>query len=63
LNWRYLIKKDAAFQPGSVWEFRSPTLGKVKVPSTVLAPVTNLVDDILGTDCDVFYSGALPHPN
>jgi AsmA protein len=41
----------------------SPTLGKVKVPSTVLAPVTNLVDDILGTDCDVFYRGSLPHPN
>jgi AsmA protein len=41
----------------------SPTLGKVKVPSTVLAPVTNLVDDILGTDCDVFYKGSLPHPN
>jgi AsmA protein len=40
----------------------SPTLGKVKVVGTILAPVTNLVDDVLGNDCDVFYSGLVKHP-
>lgn len=40
----------------------SPTLGKVKVVGTVLAPVTNLVDDVTGKDCDVFYSGSVKHP-
>jgi hypothetical protein len=40
----------------------SPTFGKVKVVGTVLAPVTNLVDDMLGNDCEVFYSGSVKHP-
>jgi AsmA protein len=40
----------------------SPTLGKVKVVGTVLAPVTNLVDDVTGKDCVVFYSGSVKHP-
>jgi len=40
----------------------APTLGKVKVVGTVLAPVTNLVDDVMGKDCDVFYSGSVKHP-
>lgn len=40
----------------------SPTLGKVKVVGTLFAPVTNLVDDILGNDCDVFYNGSVKHP-
>lgn len=40
----------------------SPTMGNVKVVGTVLAPVTNLVDDVLGKDCDVFYSGSVEHP-
>jgi len=40
----------------------SPTMGKVKVVSTVLAPVTNLVDDVTGKDCVVFYSGSVEHP-
>jgi AsmA protein len=41
----------------------TPTLGKVQVMGTILSPVTNLVDDILGTDCEAFYSGSLKHPN
>jgi AsmA protein len=41
----------------------SPTMGKVKVVGTVLAPVTNLVDDVTGKDCIVFYSGSVKHPN
>ena len=40
----------------------SPTIGKVKVVGTVLAPVTNLVDDVTGKDCIVFYQGAVEHP-
>lgn len=34
-----------------------PTLGDVKVVGAVLAPIKNLVNDVLGTDCDVFYGG------
>jgi hypothetical protein len=37
-------------------------MGKVKVVGTVLAPVTNLVDDVTGKDCVVFYSGSVEHP-
>ncbi|HSW55900.1 MAG TPA: AsmA-like C-terminal region-containing protein [Ignavibacteriaceae bacterium] len=40
----------------------SPTMGKVKVVGTVLAPVTNLVDDVTGKDCVVFYQGSVEHP-
>ncbi|MCW8804452.1 MAG: AsmA-like C-terminal region-containing protein [Ignavibacteriaceae bacterium] len=40
----------------------SPTMGKLKVVSTILSPITNLVDDILGIDCDVFYDGTVKHP-
>jgi AsmA protein len=40
----------------------SPTMGKVKVVGTVLAPVTNLVDDVIGKDCVVFYQGSVEHP-
>lgn len=40
----------------------NPTIGKIKVAGTVLAPVTNLVDDVLGKDCDVFYQGSVEHP-
>ncbi len=39
-----------------------PTMGKVKVVGTVLAPVTNLVDDVTGKDCVVFYKGSVTHP-
>jgi AsmA protein len=40
----------------------APTLGEVKVVGTVLAPVTNLVDDVIGNDCVVFYRGSVEHP-
>jgi uncharacterized protein involved in outer membrane biogenesis len=39
-----------------------PTIGKVKVVNTMLAPVTNLVDDVTGKDCVVFYQGTVEHP-
>jgi AsmA protein len=43
-------------------DLNEPIFGKVKVVGTVLAPVTNLVDDILGTECQVFYQGKVQHP-
>ena len=43
-------------------DLNSPTLGDVKVVGSILAPVTNLIDDILGIDCDVFYSGSIMQP-
>lgn len=39
-----------------------PTLGKVQVVSTLLAPVTNLYNDIVGNDCVVFYNGSVKQP-
>ena len=43
-------------------DLNSPTLGSVRVVKTILAPVTNLVDDILGIECDVFYNGTVKQP-
>ena len=43
-------------------DLNSPIFEKVKVVGTVLAPVTNLVDDMLGNDCDAFYKGSVEHP-
>lgn len=43
-------------------DINSPTIGKVKVFGAFLAPVTNLVDDVLGNDCEVFYNGIVSHP-
>ncbi|MGE5810774.1 MAG: AsmA-like C-terminal region-containing protein, partial [Ignavibacteria bacterium] len=40
----------------------SPVPGKVKVLKTILAPVTNLYNDIVGIDCEKFYNGSLKHP-
>ncbi|GMR24834.1 MAG: hypothetical protein BMS9Abin39_0103 [Ignavibacteria bacterium] len=40
-----------------------PETGDVQVVGTILAPVTNLVDDIFGSDCEVFYKGTVKHPN
>ena len=39
-----------------------PTLGKVEVVSALLAPVTNLYNDIVGNDCVVFYNGSVKQP-
>jgi len=43
--------------------FEKPQIGEIKVIGTILAPVTNLWDDIWGNDCDVFYNGAVKHPD
>jgi AsmA protein len=56
-------KGCSVFSQAVSGNLNSPTLGKVKVMGTILSPVTNLVDNILGTDCDVFYNGSLKHPN
>lgn len=39
-----------------------PQYGEVNMVSTVLAPITNLIDGALGRDCEVFYDGKLLHP-
>ncbi|RKY95362.1 MAG: hypothetical protein DRQ13_07240, partial [Ignavibacteriae bacterium] len=43
--------------------FSEPETGDIKVVGTILAPVTNLWDDVWGNDCEVFYNGAVKHPN
>ena len=42
--------------------FGEPETGDIKVVGTILAPVTNLLDDVFGSDCDVFYEGVVKHP-
>ena len=42
--------------------FEKPETGDIKVVGTILAPFTNLWDDIWGNDCEVFYNGAVKHP-
>ena len=39
-----------------------PEKGDIKVVGTILAPLTNLIDDVFGADCDVFYTGKVKHP-
>jgi AsmA protein len=59
-----LLNKNgcSVFSQSIYGNLNSPTLGKVKVVGTILAPVTNITDDVLGNDCDVFYSGSVEHP-
>ncbi|MGB5895038.1 MAG: AsmA-like C-terminal region-containing protein, partial [Ignavibacteriaceae bacterium] len=42
--------------------FKKPQTGEIKVVGTILAPVTNLWDDVWGNDCKVFYNGSVEHP-
>jgi hypothetical protein len=37
-------------------------LGKVKVVSALLAPVTNLYNSIMDVNCQVFYNGLVKPP-
>lgn len=39
-----------------------PEYSDVNVVGTILGPVTNLMDVVLGKDCEVFYSGKISHP-
>lgn len=39
-----------------------PEYSKVKVIKTLLSPVTNLIDDIISRDCEVFYEGVVQQP-
>ena len=43
-------------------DLNKPTLGKVKVVSALLAPVTNLYNSIMDINCQVFYSGSVKAP-
>ena len=59
-----LIDKNGCsiFSQRAYGNVNEPTLESVKVVGTILSPVTNLVDDILGIDCDVFYDGTVKQP-
>ncbi len=48
------------FEQNVSGDLNKPSLGKVKVVSTLLAPVTNLYDNVMGVNCPVFYKGSLP---
>jgi AsmA protein len=43
-------------------DLNKPTLGKVKVVSALLAPVTNLYNSIMSVNCQVFYNGLVKPP-
>ena len=59
-----LIDKNGCsiFSQRAYGNLSEPTLERVKVVNTILSPVTNLIEDILGIDCDVFYDGSIKHP-
>jgi len=42
--------------------FSEPKTGDIQVVGTILAPVTNLLDDVFGSDCEVFYDESVRHP-
>ena len=41
---------------------KDPEKSKIKLISTLLAPVTNLLEVTLGIDCEPFYEGRVKHP-
>jgi AsmA protein len=41
---------------------KAPEKSKIKLFSTLLAPVTNLLEATLGIDCEPFYEGRVRHP-
>jgi AsmA protein len=41
---------------------KDPEKSKIKIISTLLAPVTNLLEVTLGIQCDPFYEGRIKHP-
>ena len=59
-----LIDKNGCsiFSQRAYGNLSGPTLERVKVVGTILSPVTNLMEDIFGIDCDVFYDGSIKHP-
>lgn len=40
-----------------------PKTGNLKVLQSLLSPVTNLWNSVVGNDCEVFYDGVVKHPN
>ena len=64
LNFSFAVINDqgcSIFRQDVFGDINKPTLGKVKVVSTLLAPVTNLYNDIMNVNCQVFYDGTLIH--
>ncbi len=39
-----------------------PEKSQIRFLTTIIAPVTNLIQAALGSDCVVFYEGAVSHP-
>jgi AsmA protein len=39
-----------------------PKTGNIKVLESLLSPVTNLFNSIIGKECEVFYNGSVKHP-
>jgi hypothetical protein len=59
-----LLNKNGCsiFSQRAYGDLNSPTFSRVRVLQMILAPVTNLINDIFGNDCDVFYDGTIKHP-
>jgi AsmA protein len=51
-----IIRQDLS---GSI---KDPQKSRIKLISTLLAPVTNLLDLALDKDCEPFYNGRIEHP-
>jgi hypothetical protein len=50
------------FIQGISGKLEDPEMGKVKVVKSLLAPVTNLANQVGGVECEVFYKGSVKHP-
>lgn len=59
-----LINKNGCsiFSQRAYGKLDEPELERVKVIKSILSPVTNLVNNVTGKDCDVFYRGIVKHP-
>jgi hypothetical protein len=43
-------------------KFANPRLGERSTIKTILSPVTNLFNSIIGKDCEPLYQGEVTHP-
>jgi len=41
---------------------KDPKTGNIKVLKSLISPVTNLWNSLVGNDCEVFYDGSVEHP-
>ena len=59
-----VLKKDGSLRLSQTvtGRFDEPRMGKIKVISSVLSPVTNLWNSVFQIEGDIFYDGAVKHP-